>query len=171
MRQGFEAAIADKRVCQVPEKPVFGIYQNRTRYRLVEHDLPAGWARTKTYRTSLWFDGLASRWMGDVAACSNAQPVKVEFTGTLVAVFGEGDQNAPGFRVTIDAQPVLYQPNLKQPAVAVWPFDTKRFGTGRLFMWRLFASELPAGKHTLEILPEVSTNSQLRIESICFAGE
>ncbi len=171
VRQGFEDAVAGKRVCQAPRKPVFGIYPNRTRYRLVEHDLPAGWTRAKTYRTSLWFDGLSSRWMGDVAACSNARPLKVEFTGTLVGVLGEGDQNAPGFRVYIDAQPLLYQPQPKEPAVEVWPFDTRCFGGGRLLMWRLLSAQLPAGKHTLEIVPVVSSNGQLRIESICVAGE
>ena len=109
--------------------------------------------------------------MGDVAACSNARPLKVEFTGTLVGVLGEGDQNAPGFRVYIDAQPLLYQPQPKEPAVEVWPFDTRCFGGGRLLMWRLLSAQLPAGKHTLEIVPVVSSNGQLRIESICVAGE
>jgi len=171
VRKGFEDAVAAKRVCQLPEKPVFGIYSKRTRHRLVEHDLPAGWTRAKTYRTSFWFDGLSSRWMDDVALCSTGQPLKVEFTGTLVGIFGEADQNSLSFRVNVDDQPVLYQPNPKEPGTAIWPFDLKKFGTGRLMVWRLLASQMPPGKHTLEISPIISTNGQLRIESICFAGE
>ena len=171
VRKGFEEAITDNRVCRLPEQPVFGVYAHRIRYRLVDHELPAGWARTKTYRTSFWYDGLSSRWMDDVAMCATGQPLKVEFTGTLVGVFGEADQNSLSCRVNVDDKPVLYQPNPKEPGTAVWPLDLKRFGTGRLMIWRLFASQLPPGKHTLEISPIPSTNGQLRIESICFAGE
>jgi lysophospholipase L1-like esterase len=180
MRQGFELAIKEKRVCQVPEKAVFSdTYRNHTRRHLVEHALPEGWTRQKTFRTSLWFDGLSSRWMDDVAACSATnreavQPLKLEFTGTMVGVFGEADQDGLGFRVLIDGQPVMYQPNKKEPAVDVWKLDTKQFGTGRLFMWRTLADQLAPGRHTLEIRPEFPegvTKGQLRLESVCFAGE
>ena len=35
VRKGFEDAVAAKRVCHLPEKPVFGVYAHRTRDRLV----------------------------------------------------------------------------------------------------------------------------------------
>lgn len=176
---GFEQAVAQQRVCHVPAKPLFSdTYRQRTRHHLVEHELPAGWTRQKTFRTSLWFDGLSSRWMGDVAACTAAdyetvQPIELTFAGKLVAVFGEADQDGLGFRAWIDGEPQLYQPASGQPATSVWDFSTRRFGQGRLFIWRVLADNLSPGRHTLSIrpvLPPGATVGQLRIESICFAG-
>ena len=180
VRLGFDAAVSEDRVCRVPATPVFSsACQCRTRHRLVEHALPAGWTRQATYRTSLWFDGLSSRWMDDVAMCSAAnaatiQPLRLEFAGTMVGVFGEADQDGLGFRVLIDGQPVPYQPSANKPAVDVWSVNTRQFGTGRLFAWRVLADELKPGRHVLEIRPDIppgTTNGQLRIESMCFAGE
>lgn len=180
MRQGFEQAVQDQRACQVPAQAVFSdACRRHTRYRLVEHALPAGWTRQKTFRTSLWFDGLSSRWMDDVAVCSvkdreTVQPLTVDFAGSMVGVFGEADQDGLGFRAQIDGRPALQPSNHKEPGPELWGFDTKRFGPGRLFMWRTLADELPAGRHTLVIRPELPpgvTNGQLRIESVCFAGE
>jgi len=171
VRKGFEDAVADKRVCRIPDKPVFGVYKTRTRYRLVDHELPAGWTRTKTYRTAFWYDGLSSRWMDDVAMCTTGQPLKMEFAGTMVGIIGEADQNGLGFRVKIDDKPLLYQTRYTVPGNDIWPADVKYIGKGRLFIWRLLTDQLQSGKHTLEISPVVSTNGQLRIESVCFAGE
>ena len=179
VRDGFEQAIADKRVCVVPEKPVFSEqYRNRKRIILVDTELPAGWHKAKTYRTSLWFDGLASRWMGDVAMCdmkdkATAQPLKVEFSGKMVGLFGEADENGLGMKVLIDGKLVQFQAPRAAPA-DVWPFSTKRFGSGRLFIWREITDKLAPGKHMIEIQPvfdETATKGQLRIESICVAGD
>ena len=180
VRQGFDESVSEGRVCRVPVTPVFSsACQRRTRHRLVEHALPAGWTRQATYRTSLWFDGLSSRWMDDVAMCSAGnpapiQPLRLEFTGTLVGLFGEADQDGLGFRTLIDGQPALPQPSAHEPDANVWSVNTKRFGTGRLFAWRVLADELKPGRHVLEIHPDIPpgiTTGQLRIESICFAGE
>ncbi len=66
-RDGFEQAIREKRAAVIPLKPVFSdSFHQRTRQTLADSVLPAGWKREKTYRTSMWFDGLSSRWMGDV---------------------------------------------------------------------------------------------------------
>ena len=113
VRDGFEQAIAEKRVCQVPEKPLFSDqYRTRQRIRLTEKPLPAGWSVAKTYRTSLWFDGLTSRWMGDVAMCdvkdkATIKPITLEFTGTFLATFGEADQDGLSFTATVDGKPLL----------------------------------------------------------------
>ena len=171
VRRGFEAAIADNRVCSTPQAPLFGIYGQRTRQCLADGELPAGWSRATTYRTSMWFDGLSSRWMDAVAACSEAQPLTVPFEGTLVGLFGETDEHGLGFRVRIDGQPLLCHPHPKEPASEIWPWDTKHLGSGRLFVWRVLASTLPPGRHLLEITPVAATNGQFRIESVCSAGE
>jgi lysophospholipase L1-like esterase len=190
VRDGYESAVREKRVCSVPAKAVFSDdYATRQRIRLVDSPLPKGWERAKTYRTSLWFDGLSSRWMGDVAMCDakhgdQIEPLRVEFSGTFVGVFGEADQNGMGFRATVDGKPLLFHPNKKLPPSEIFPFDTSRFGEGRLFIWRPLSEDLPPGKHVLEIMPEVpapttkeaqqtggkKATRQLRIESICVAG-
>jgi len=178
VRDGFERAVADGRTCTVPAEPVFGAFNTRRRIRLVETDLPAGWKRAMTYRTSMWFDGLSSRWMDDVALCDakdadTVQPLRVEFTGTLVGLFGEADENGLSARVLIDGRPVPYQPDPRKPPEETWPLDTKRFGQGRLFIWRVLATDLSPGPHTLEVrpvLPPDAAKGQLRIESLCVAG-
>jgi lysophospholipase L1-like esterase len=198
VRNGFEKAIQDKTTCVVPAKPVYSDeYHNRTRQILVDGTLPAGWQRTKTYRTSAWFDGLTSRWMGDVAMCdakdkATIQPLKVDFTGTFVAVFGEKSEDSMDFKASIDGQPALNMENPKAPPAPFFPFNSKVM-KGNLFGWHVISSSLPPGKHTLEIDPIFPVDApapapvlgpngkplpaprplvhQLRIESICSAGD
>jgi len=178
VREAFERAVRDGTVCAVPAEPVFGdAYVVRRRIRLVEGELPKGWTRKRTYRTSAWFDGLSSRWMDDVAVCDAkdrdaVEPLKVRFSGTLVCVFGEMDVDGVGFRAYVDGQLVPYRPDPKKPSQEVWEANSKRFGA-RLFFFRQIADDLPAGEHTLEIhpaFPEGAEKGQLRIESVCVAG-
>jgi hypothetical protein len=188
-RQGYEEAVTQKRVCTVPEVPLYSdAYHQRTRMILVDGTLPAGWTRSKTFRTSAWFDGLTSRWMGDVAMCdakdrAAIQPLKVDFTGTMVAVFGEMSEDGLDFKVTVDGQPQLYHPGPQAAPTEIWPFNSKVM-KGNLFGWRVLSDRLAPGKHTLEIDPvfsdlpspdlspkEAEAKGQLRIESICSAGD
>jgi len=181
VRDGFEQAIADKRVCTVPDQPVFPeMYKTRQRIRLAEQPLPTGWKVMRTYRTSLWFDGLSSRWMGDVIACDSTasagvQPITMKFKGTFVGLFGEADNNGLSFKCTIDGQPVMYRANGKTDPTEVWPTTIKKLGVGRLFIWRELSNQLSPGEHTLVITPIFPTDNepagQLHIESICVAGE
>ncbi len=177
-RDAYDRAVAEKMICRVPEKPVFSDeYVTRRRIRLADLPAQTGWTRAPTFRTSLWFDGLSSRWMGDVMisdpAKTPAQPLTITFEGTFVAIFGEADHDGMGFKVTLDGEPVMYQPSKKEPAVEVWSMNTRRFGQGRLFMWREIAHSLKPGPHTLVITPVPNDGEkpgQLRIESICVAG-
>jgi len=180
-RNGFEQAIADKRVCTVPAQPVFSDqYKTRQRIRLADQPLPAGWKVTRTYRTSLWFDGLSSRWMGDVIACDSkasagVQPITMKFNGTFVGFFGEADDNSLPFKATVDGQPLLYKADNKSEPTEIWPTSIKRLGVGRLFIWRELSDSLAPGSHTLVLTPvfpeEGQPAGQLHIESICVAGE
>lgn len=178
-RLGFEQAVAQGRVCMVPDKPVFSTtYANHRRITLVDQPVPQGWKRERTYRTSMWFDGLSSRWMGDVLACDakeaeNVQPIRVEFEGTFVGLLGEADDNALPFRVRVDGQPVTHKPNAKAEPTDVWTWDTKKLGAGRLLTWKAVTDKLAPGRHVVEIVPMfdgASSKSQLRIESVCVAG-
>jgi lysophospholipase L1-like esterase len=179
VRDGFEQAVKDKRVCVVPERPVFSAdYATRKRICLVDLPAPEGWRRGKTFRTSLWFDGLSSRWMDDVLVCdakdrATARPLRVTFRGTMAGVFGEVDQDGLSFKATIDGKAVRYQENPKTAPTEVWAANTTRFGGGRLFFWRVLAEKLTGGEHVLEITPvfdEAAPKGQLRIESVCAAG-
>jgi hypothetical protein len=174
VRMGFEQAVREERVCRFPEKPVFSDkLVSWRRIILVDRKLPAGWQRTKTYRTSLWFDGLASRWMGDVAMCNDrdgqrTEPLRIEFEGSLVGVFGEMDENGLSFRVRVDGKPLKTRDNQQSET---WEAHCR--APGRLFFWRLLASDLEPGRHVLEIQPQFSAGNekgQLRIESVCVAG-
>jgi lysophospholipase L1-like esterase len=187
-RQGFEEAIAKERVCTVPSQPIYSdAYHQRVRHVLVDGPLPAGWTRAKTFRTSAWFDGLSSRWMGDVAMCDAKdgvaiQPLKVDFTGTLVGIIGEMSEDGLDFKAYLDGKP-LPSNDPKAPPSDIWHFNSKAM-KGNLFGWRQLSDNLPPGHHTLIIEPVIPSDTaaadspntpgpkrQLRIESVCSAGE
>ena len=192
VRDGLEKALADGRVCVVPEKPVFSDkYTNTTRTILVDGTLPAGWRKHTAHRTSLWYDGLSSRWMTDMAVCggkekgqkvaiTDIEPLKMDFTGTFVGLFGEKSGNGLSFKVKIDGKPVLYEVKTKETDqfFEAWPNNTARFAPGfkdsHLFSWIQIADKLAPGKHTLEIEPVLDPDNaegELHIESVCTAGE
>lgn len=178
-RDGFDAAVRDARECVVPETPIFSdMYRRCERIILVDRALPQGWKRERTYRTSAWFDGLSSRWMGDVAAADasgheSLAPLEIEFTGTLVGVLGEADEEGASFEVYIDGKQQLYRPKKDSRPQPVWPFNTSQF-RGRLLLWRELASDLSPGRHVLKIVPLIDSTArkpQLRLESVCVAGD
>ena len=180
VRNRFEIAIATKPSAVIPDQTVFpDLYPERSRTLLADH-LPAGWTMQKTWRTSLWFDGLASRWMGDVATASakdKSPALETEFEGSMVGFFGERNGLTPPVKIWIDGKPVQI-PKAK-PDDFLWPLDTTRFapakkGSGNLFMWQSIAKDLPDGKHTLRIEPVwdgADKDAELRIESILSAGK
>lgn len=179
VRDRFEKSIAEKTPAIVPEKTVFeDLYPKRTRQILTEK-LPAGWTRQKTYRTALWIDGMASRWIGDVAvaaAKTQSVPLEIEFEGSMVGIFGERNGLTPPIKVWIDGKPI--QEPKAEPGNFLWPMNTARFappkkGSGNLFLWQVLARDLPDGKHTLRIEPifdGTDKDADFRIESVCSAG-
>ncbi len=178
-RDGFEQAIREKRVATIPEKPVFSdALHQHTRQVLIDSPLPEGWKREKTYRTSMWFDGLSSRWMDDVVVAdiidkATVKPLKTTFNGTFVGLFGEAAPDGLGFKIKIDDKPLPCTPNPKTPPSEAWETHSAK-NTGNLFYWRVLSQKLAPGRHTLEIepiFPEGQTTGQLRIESVCSAGE
>ncbi len=180
VRNGFLQAVKDQRVCVVPSHTVFpDLYRHCRRIRLARLHLPAGWQVARTYRTSMWFDGLSSRWMGDVAMCqannrTAIAPLIVRFRGTFLGLFGEADGKSLSFKVWVDGKPLLRPGRHPSRVAAVWPWSTARFGGGRLFRWRLLSDNLPPGRHILKVMPIVPKgqhSGQLRIESVCAAGD
>ncbi len=180
VRNGFLRAVKDGRVSVVPPHTIFpDLYRHCRRIRLSRMHLPAGWTVTRTYRTSMWFDGLSSRWMGDVAMCqakgrTMVKPLIVHFRGTFLGLFGEADGQSLSFKVWVDGKPLLRPGRHPGLAAAVWSWNTARFGGGRLFRWRVLSDNLPPGRHILKLMPVFPTGrhiGQLRIESVCAAGD
>ena len=142
------------------------------RIRLADGTLPDGWRAMATYRTALWFDGLSSRWMGDVAGCDAKGakaivPLRVEFDGNVFGLFGESDQDGLDLRVRLDGAPL----SCAHQKGEVWPFR-QSYGQGRLFIWRRAEVPLASGRHTVElvpVIPEGMNAGQLRVESVCVA--
>lgn len=162
---GFEKAIREGAVCRVPEKPVFGTVRDLRRWNPVNGALPKGWARKLTYRTSLWYDGLSSRWMEDVAAFSGAErsPLMVEAPGNFFGIFGEADEKALTAEIAADGKKVA-------------AFNGyHRAGPGRLFIWRNVllsgweAGESCSHRFTVDPIPSADGKGEFRIGSICTA--
>lgn len=163
--RGFEKAIREGASCRVPEKPVFGTVRDVRRWNPVDGTLPKGWTRRLTYRTSLWYDGLSSRWMDDVAAFSGdaRAPLALEATGNLFGVFGEADEKALTAEITAEGK-------------AVASFNGyHRAGPGRLFIWRhalLDGWEDGVSRtHAFAVdpIPSGDPKGEFRIGSVCTA--
>ena len=159
VKAGFERGVASGAVCRVPGKPVFGTMRDVRRTRLVDGRLPSGWTRQLTYRTSMWFDGLSSRWMGDVAASkAGASPFAFSASCNFVGFFGEGDENA-------------LQCELADAGVVVETFRTSP-GPGRLFVFRnhlMQGWQNGAKEHRFTLAPAGDGKGELRIESVLTA--
>lgn len=164
----------------IPERTVFAeLFPRHDRVRLLAGALPSGWSRSRSYRTSMWFDNLSSRWMDDIARATGPAPSPLEMTfhGSFVGLIGERNPLTAPFRVWIDGRPVA-QPKSKSPDPFLWnistaPFATDAAGAGNLFAWTILATDLADGSHTLKIAPDFSTahpDADFRLESICSAG-
>ena len=123
---GFDRAVAQGLVCRAPEKPVYGDVADLARRDAADLPLPEGWTRRPAYRTSLWFDGLSSRWMDGVAvfAGTNRAPIGVRAKANLVGVFGEADEQALACEVRANGEKLA---DFRGSHGA---------GAGRLFIWR-----------------------------------
>jgi len=178
VRDQFEENATSDAKVRIPIQTVFpDMYRKIHREILV--DLACGWRRDKPRRTSLWFDGLSSRWMGDVAVVSakdTPSDLEVKFQGSMVGFIGERDGWSPHIKVWIDGKPIQH-PNARDGDY-LWPIDTSaiappKTGSGNLFHWQLLAKDLADGEHTLRIHPvwdHADKDAELRIESICSAG-
>lgn len=123
---GFDRAVEQGLVCRVPENPVFGDVADLARRDAAALVLPEGWTRKPAFRTSLWFDGLSSRWMDGVAvfAGTNRAPIEVRAKANLVGVFGEADEKALDCEVRADGGKIAdFRGN-------------HGAGQGSLFVWR-----------------------------------
>ena len=162
---GFERAVREGTVCRVPEKPVFGTVEDAKRWDAAELQQCGGesWHKALTYRTSLWYDGLSSRWMDDVLVFSgtNRAPVVVAAAGNALGVFGEADENALTAAILCDGEKIA-------------DFNAyHNAGKGRLFFWRNvllkdYAKGVSAA-HQWIVDPVPDGKGEFRIGAICTA--
>ena len=162
---GFEKAVREGAVCRVPEKPVFGTVKDLRRWNPADGALPKGWARKLTYRTSLWYDGLSSRWMGDVAAFSGKvrSPLTIEATCNFFGIFGEADEKALTAEIAADGRRIASFRGYHGA------------GPGRLFIWRTVSvdgwEDGRSCRHvfTVDPIPSDDKAGEFRIGSVCTA--
>ena len=163
---GYREAVEQRKVCRAPEKMLHAhTYMNWQRQPLSELDpLPSGWKVGLPLTMGLCFDFYMSRWLGDeTIASAGAQPLCLEFQGSMVLLFGESTPLSGKLLVKIDGTPVttpsgdgIYRPHKPE---------------GNMHWVPVIAQGLdPAKKHRLELIPLLAGGEEIRIESICVAG-
>jgi hypothetical protein len=119
--------------------------------------------------------------MGDVVMCDakdagSIEPIRLEFEGSFLGLFGEANQDGLDVEIKVDGKLLPFAKKQKDKAeyeyAPAWPFKMT-YGQGNLFIWRKSLTALPPGKHVLEITPVIAEGvkkGQLRIDSVCVAG-
>ena len=187
--QGYQNGVAKKLVPAAPAAmlyvPTYLTWQ-RTRISSLG-PLPQGWRVGIPNRVSAWYDGLMSRWLDDESIASNrrsetgadgkktlvpqtVEPLKVNFRGTMVLLFGEETLKSGQYAVKIDGVPVADARDATKEAV--FSASGVRFGGNRQHVQIVAEALAPDVLHTLEIIPRFpdDTETELRLESICVAG-
>jgi lysophospholipase L1-like esterase len=172
----FDQAVAEKRVGRPPAEPLHGdLFLHSKRARLADlGPLPAGWRRDRPHVQASNYDMMMSRWLDSVAVAggsTNVAPLRLEFRGRFVMLFGEGTVKTGKLRALLDGQPVTYMVK-KQPETLFDPGSLahKIKGTTHLVQ-TLIGDAAPDTYHTLELIPVLaSPDEELRLESLCVAG-
>ena len=173
----FREAVEQKRSCTVPETMRYAdTYLHVARARLTTlGPLPEGWATAPPDVVSAYFDMLMSRWQGEQAvAIPGAARLKLRFRGSMAMLFGESTPKSAGYRAWIDGKPAERREGANKPPIR--EFDAGALGRqlgGNTHLVQVLAEGLdPKIEHTLELEPIFSaTGRELRIESVCVAGE
>jgi hypothetical protein len=165
--QGFRQAVEQGKICATPKKMLHAeTFMTWKRQLLSSLDpLPEGWKAGPSSRLGLSFDFYMSRWLDDVAiACVGAGPLKLQIGGSMALLFGEATPLSGKFKVLIDGKPAALEHGTDGIRSAY-----RAGGTAPLV--RILAEGLDAKQpHLLEIIPQLETGQELRIESVCVAG-
>lgn len=158
--QAFAGAVAEKRVCRVPERILHAdtyMAVNRARLSALA-PLPAGWRVGQPHRNAVAHDFVMSRWLDDVSiATDGAEPLRLSVRARNVLLFGEGTPLSGRYEVRVDGgAPTTYDAGAKD---------------GNIRYFQMIGQGLdPERDHVLEIRLLLSPGQQLRIESVCVAG-
>ena len=171
-QEAFDRAVADQMVSSVPREPLYGSVGDVCVIDLaalpeIVDGQTSGWSKARTFRTSMWYDGLSSRWLGEWTARANAGARSIELPGlkgNYLAFFGEADgKTALPLKISVDGG------------------EEKTIGfshgcDGRLFVFRdYFLGNWQRGEgeaHTLRIGPGNDggkPNGELRVKAV-FSG-
>lgn len=164
-KAAFEQGVSGNAVCSSPSAPLYGSVDavSRRPLSMFVAQQPAGWRQEHSFRLSMWYDGLSSRFLGDWVTRIDAQAesVGIAVSGNVFAFFGEADgKTALPLEVSIDGGR-LEKVNFTHGC------------DGRLFVFReLFADGWKngvGGDHVLSIKPipdPKKPNGEVRIESV-----
>jgi len=186
----YLAAVKAKLVCKVPDHMVYAdTYMNWARVPISTlGTLPAGWRIGLPYRTSAWYDGLMSRWLGPEAIASSNMPpppddhsytnttppapLTVTFHGSMVFLFGEETIHSGQYHVYIDGVPATRKIDNKGDTSPIFDPNSAKMGGTRQHAQVIATGLDPSVVHTLKIEPvfDPTIPQELRIESICVAG-
>lgn len=187
--QGYRDGVTKNLVCAAPEKMIHApTYMTNKRVRISSlGPLPQGWRVGIPNRSSAWYDGLMSRWLDDETIASNrhteigadgkktlvpqmVEPLKVNFRGTMVLLFGEETLKSGQYEIKIDGKAAADANDATKDAV--FSASGVRFGGNRQHAQVVASGLAPDVEHTLEIIPKFpdDTETELRLESICVAG-
>lgn len=172
--QALAEAIRQGQTAHLPEHPLHArTYLTSDRVRLSGlNQLPKGWAVQPPHTTSAYPDMLMSRWLDDVTVARNAvaEPLRIVFRGQMVAIFGEGTPTSGSFQCRIDGQWVKESRESEPRRFDAGTLARKAHGNVRVF--ETIATGLaPETDHVLEIVPMLDDGEELRIESVCVAGD
>jgi lysophospholipase L1-like esterase len=166
MWNGFRQAVDEKRVCRAPGKMLHpDTFTHVTRQKISAlAPLPAGWNVGIPTPWGCAFDFYMSRWFDDVmiAEGPDAKPLQLTFNGSTVLLFGEATRKSGKLQVKIDGKIATTEGS------SGGLYDLHADG---MHFARIVAENLdPARPHTLDIVPVLEKDQELRLESICVAG-
>jgi lysophospholipase L1-like esterase len=166
MWNGFRQAVEEKRVCRAPENMLHpGTFTRVTRRKISAlAPLPAGWSVGIPTPWGCAFDFYMSRWFDDVTIAQGleAAPLHLVFHGSMLLLFGEATDKSGRFQVRIDGDIMSGEGSTDGV------YNAK--GNG-MHLVRVIAENLdPTRPHTLDIMPLLEKDQELRLESVCVAG-
>ena len=178
--EAFQRGVSEGLVCAAPKEMLHAkTYLSSARVRISSLGLlPNGWRISAPNPVSAYFDMLMSRWLADEVIASgtpqNIAPLKVKFRGSMVMLYGESTPDSCKYRVAIDGKYTEHQPDKNKPPLQ--EFDAGILGRmlkGNTHHAQVIATGVDSTvEHELSIEPLLTdTGKELRLESICVAGE
>jgi lysophospholipase L1-like esterase len=157
----FQRAVSGSAQCRLPGKMLHAdTYMTVNRHRLSAFPaLPQGWQIGKPHRNAVAFDFVCSRWMDDLGiAEARSAPLRLKVQAGDILLFGEMTKTSGSCQVRVDGG------------------ETKTFSAkcadGNMRLVQMIAEGLdPTREHDVEITPVLNPGEELRIESVCSAGE
>ncbi len=164
----LQQGITQKQHCHVPKTMLHAdTYMNINRFQLAAlPQLPSGWGVGKPLRSAIAFDFTPSRWMDSVIIASRTKDkdqspasLILKVQGKNILLFGEATMQSGKYRLLIDGMEVKAQDLGKMSPHGTWRYV------------EVIALNLDEKQpHQVEIIPELDSGQELRLDSLCIAG-